>query len=585
MTAMTEMIYSNDYADYILPYSNPSVLATYSAFGAQLLDSHYFQIHDNRQSPSFPIVPSYDIFDEYLFMPRLFIPLSTVPLEEAGIIQAQTQPYLNLTGRGTILGFIDSGIDYTHKAFQTADGRSRILAIWDQTIDDRNIINDNMNPYGYGTTYTQEQINQALQNENPLAIVPSADETGHGTALAGIAAGSPSLEGDFTGAAYEADICVVKLKPAKQYLRDYYFANNDTVLYQENDIMLAIRYLIDFSEKAGKPLIICLGLGTNQGDHAGNSPVSKMITGCSYDTYTIFSIASGNEGNKAHHYYHSFPTPILTQDTTIDSAGSQTESQNEIEIIVPASTPGFVAELWGSTNALFSIGFQSPIGTQIAPITASPGKNELTSFVLERTKIQMTYSIVPESGGDQLVFFRFDNPIEGNWIIRVFNRTQSSASFHVWLPASGILTSDVTFLKPNPNTTLTVPSDADGGITTGFYNAYTDGMVSETGRGFTREQMVKPNIISPGVNVTAPMRSNLFGPFSGSSAASALLAGGIAQLQQWRLDGNIPSIVNSNSMTAYITRGAIRDDTTNFPNPVSGYGKLNIYNVFSSLMS
>lgn len=612
MKNFTEMIYSNEYADYILPYSNAEILSTYAEFGAQFLDSHYFLLHDMRSNPSFPLKNTYDLYDESLFMPKLFIPLSTVSLEEAGIIKAQTQPLLNLTGRGTIIGFIDSGIDYTHPAFRTASGQSRILAIWDQTIipssaasDPRfSVTNDLntaqlqsdqiMNPYHYGTMYTQNEINEALLSPNPISILPTIDETGHGTSLAGIACGTPSPENDFTGAAYEAELCVVKLKPAKAYLRQYHFAQEEAVLYQENDIMMGIHFLTEYAQKEKKPLIICIGLGTNQGDHAGNSPISKMITDVSYDTYTIFAIGTGNEGNKAHHYYHAFLSPASNPaifgdysfDNTANPLALAENSMDEVELIVPASSQGFTAELWGSTNALFSIGLQSPIGTLIAPVSASPGKNERISFVLEKTKIQMTFSIVPESGGSPLVYFRFEDPIEGNWIIRIYNRTTQNVSFHMWLPASGILSSDISFLEPSPDTTLTIPSDADNAITTGSYNAYTNGLVTETGRGFTSDNSIKPNIISPGINLTAPaINSAAYKSFSGSSAACALLAGGISQLQQWRLDDDIPSIINANSMNAYITRGATRDSTMNYPNPISGYGKLNIYNVFQTLMS
>lgn len=618
MPNITEMIYSNDYADYILPYASNDIISTYADFGAQLLDSHYFLLHDNRQNPTFPIRSPYDIYNEYLFMPKLFVPLSTASLEEAGIIQAQIQPYLNLSGKGTIIGFIDSGIDYTHKAFRTRDGKSRIHSIWDQT-DPRQLsltqiqtmdisteqmhqnqtetsqissqeLNSNqttsyeftINPYHYGTIYDRYLINQALQADLPLDVVPVTDESGHGTALAGIAAGTPFPENDFTGAAFDADICVVKLKPAKQYLREYHFARDTAILYQENDIMMGINYLIDVAEKENKPLIICLGIGTNQGDHAGNSPIAKMIADSSYDTYTIFSIASGNEGNKAHHYFHQFSNPTFN---STQASGNTSSQINEIELLVPSGTSGFLSEIWGSTNALFSVGFQSPLGTQIAPVTASPGKNDLISFVLEKTKIHLSYSIVPESGGNQLVILRFEQPVEGNWIIRVYNRGETNVSFHMWLPISNVLANNITFLKPNPETTLTVPSDADSSITTGFYNAYTNGIVTESGRGFTRDNLVKPNVITPGVNVTAPSSNDQFRPFSGSSAASALLAGGIAQLQQWRLDADIPSIINANSMNAYITRGAIRENEMNYPNPISGYGKTNIYNVFQSLMS
>ena len=301
MTSITQKIYSNDYADYIFPYSNPSFLNDFSSYGAQMLDPHYCLLHDvrNGQSPAF--FKDFELYDISLFMPNLFHPLSTVSLEASGITMTQSQPYLNLSGKGILIGFLDSGIDYLHPAFLDSDGNTRIEILWDQE-SDRGI----PNPYHYGTIYKKDTIDQAIQSSDPYEIVPVQDKTGHGTALAGIAAGTPSLENDFTGAAYEAGICVVKLKPAKQYLREYLFAKEEAILYQENDIMMGIRFLTDYAKKEKKPLIICLGLGTNQGDHGGGSPLSRMINFESYDSYTAFAIGTGNEGDKGHHYTHSF---------------------------------------------------------------------------------------------------------------------------------------------------------------------------------------------------------------------------------------------------------------------------------------
>lgn len=564
MASITEQIYSNEYKDFILPYSNPDVVNIYKDFGVQLLDTRYMLLHDRPDRPLFPIQSTTGLYNEYPYTPKLFTLLSTVSLETSGIIQAQTQPNLNLNGENTLIGFIDTGINYTHPAFLDENGETRILSIWDQTID-----TDSLNsPFQYGTVYDYRQISQALKSEVPTDIVPSIDDTGHGTALAGIAAGSPNQEQDFTGAAYRSRISVVKLKKAKPYLYEYYFADPDAYVYQENDIMTGIRFLISQSEQYQLPLVICIGLGSNQGDHNGNGPLTEMISNLSYSTYTTFAIACGNEGNQAHHAYHRL-----------------TDTYEEVEILVPENSKGFVSELWGSTTALLSIGFQSPLGTQIEPIAVRPGQNEIIPFVLEKTVIQISYSIVTESGGNQLVSLRISDPTPGNWIVRVYNRSNSNASFHMWLPITGVLSENITFYDPDPNTTITTPSDSRNGISTTFYNGYNQSFAINSGRGYTASGDIKPNLSSPGINLTVPDLRNGYTSFTGSSAAAALLAGGIAMLQQWRGQMSIPGILNSSTITGYLTRGTVREDNLNYPNRQWGYGKLNIYGIFTSIMS
>lgn len=175
----------------------------------------------------------------YSTIPTLFGLEDTTALETSGILRLQNQPIINLKGQDTIIGIIDTGIDYRHEAFLNAAGQTRIEAIWDQTI------NDGIPPNGffYGTEYTKEQINEALAAREPYEIVPSIDENGHGTFVAGVAAGSESNEAGFIGAVPEATILVVKLKPAKQYLRDYYFVREEAIAFQENDIIYALEYL------------------------------------------------------------------------------------------------------------------------------------------------------------------------------------------------------------------------------------------------------------------------------------------------------------------------------------------------------
>ena len=160
-------------------------------------------------------------------------------LESSGVFQLRNIPVFNLRGQGVLIGIIDTGVDYTNPIFKYADNTTRIVSIWDQTI-----VSDNPPAgMGYGTEYTREQINQALQSEDPLSVVPSTDDNGHGTMVAGIAGGNQVPESNFYGIATDAEYIVVKLKPAKQFLRDFFFIAENAVCFQETDILLSLLYV------------------------------------------------------------------------------------------------------------------------------------------------------------------------------------------------------------------------------------------------------------------------------------------------------------------------------------------------------
>ena len=175
----------------------------------------------------------------YYSVPGLFSLLDSSSMEVSGITSTFASPALGNRGRGVLIGFIDTGIDYTNPLFQNPDGTTRISSIWDQSLpEDRDILPPGVpdrypgSGASYGTEYTREQINAALASDTPLALVPSTDTNGHGTFLAGIAAGGSLPAQDFTGAAPESELVVVKLKPAKQYLRDFYLVRSDAEAYQ-----------------------------------------------------------------------------------------------------------------------------------------------------------------------------------------------------------------------------------------------------------------------------------------------------------------------------------------------------------------
>ena len=563
MPSIREMILSEEYADVIVPYF-PCFLNQYREQGAQVFNEYYGMIHYPLSERSFAAFFEEGFF--YTTVPKLYTLLDTVNLDAAGITQVQNQPVLKLTGQDIILGFIDTGIDYTHPAFRRSDGSSRIYGLWDQTVQ------TGTPPYDleYGSVYTRQEINQALALEDPYSLVPSQDQIGHGTALAGIAAGTALPENDFAGAAPQAMIAVVKLKPAKEYLKSFFYVTGDAPAYQMTDIMAGIRYLIRLSEELLKPLVICLGLGTSQGAHSGDSPLDSMLSVTNQFRGIIGVSAAGNEAGRAHHYY--------------GTALNSTE-YNAVEILVKEGTRGFCAELWGQPPEVYAVGFESPLGEVVQKIPPSLSYSENISFILENTKIFVSSEIIQTVSGSQLIFIRFTDPTPGSWKIRVYTGNYNSGSYHIWLPITGFSNPDVTFLEPNPDTTITSPGTSLSVITTAAYNAYNNSLYLNSSRGYTRTGQIKPDIAAPGVNVFAPAPRQRYTTITGTSAAAAITAGASALVMEWGMNRTPSRIFNSEEMKSLFIRGAQRRGDNLYPNREWGYGLLDVYQVFVSLSS
>ena len=266
-----EQIVSEEYRDFIVSQLNPNEIQ--EVITEDMCSVKMQFLYDSIYLPKESVEPiSYGRFS-YNSVPKCFSLLDTQAMMEAGIYQIQNYPTLNLLGNGVMIGFIDTGIDYQNPIFRNLDGSTRIAGIWDQTIQ----TGEAPEGFYYGSEYTKERINEALRSENPLRIVPSEDTNSHGTFLVSVAAGSAEEESQFIGAAPEATIGVVKLKEAKQYLKDFYQIYTNDPCYQENDIMLGIEYLDRLARKLNLPLVICIALGTNMGGHSSISPLVGLL--------------------------------------------------------------------------------------------------------------------------------------------------------------------------------------------------------------------------------------------------------------------------------------------------------------------
>lgn len=483
----------------------------------------------------------------------------------SGIAQVQREP-LALTGTGVIICCIDTGIDYLDPVFRNEDGTSRILAIWDQTIQ------TGTPPAGfqYGTEYTREDINRALQSEDPYSVVPSRDEIGHGSAMASVAAGS-RLNGGYTfqGAAPGADIVVVKLKECKPYLRGFYLVPQGVPAYQENDIMLGVQYADGFAEPFYRPVVICLGLGTNSGDHAGNSPLGRYLNAIAVRRSRAVVVAGGNEGNAAHHFQGQ-----------LNNQGTAGDNIRAVEIRAEQGAEGFVMELWGSLPDIFTMAVRTPGGETIPPVRLGIRESVTYSFIYEKSRVTVTGFLVEPASGEEVVIMRVQDPTPGIWTFQVGAVGEiHNGEFNMWLPVKQFLSAPVYFLESSPYITLTEPAMASSVISVSTYDAANGSFYIDSGRGFSRCGAIRPDFAAPGVDV-----STVNGRGSDSSLAAALTAGAVAQFMQWAVVEQNNSVVESREIKNYFIRGASRSFDVAYPNREWGYGRLNMAGTFDALI-
>ena len=493
----------------------------------------------------------------YSAVPKCLTPLSERALDASGILSIRNQPNLALTGQGVLIGIVDSGISYTDPAFRYEDGSSRIVSIWDQTVED----GTPPEPYYYGQEYTQEMINEALAGSDPMDIVPENDPVGHGTAVASIAAGSINPETGFSGAAPYADLAVVKLKEAKQYLRDFYFIPDDAVAYQENDVMLGIDYLNRLAAARNQSLVLLVALGTNNGTHGGNSYLSNFLDDVGQRRRRVVVTAAGNEANARHHYYAQVPDK---------------DSVQTVEINVERAMNGFAIEMWSAEPQLFEVAVVSPAGERLSRIPAERVGRREYSFVLEGTTLTVDYRIVGTRSANQLIYLRFAGSSKGIWKILVFPKNYIYGSFHMWLPISEFLESPVYFLSANPDTTLTVPGTARVPITVGGYNDLSGAMFLESGRGYTITGSIKPDFVAPAVDISGSNGRE----YTGTSYGAAITAGASAMFMEWAVVRGNLSAANTADVKSEFIRGALQDTGQLYPNREWGYGKLNLARTF-----
>ncbi|MCL2580631.1 MAG: S8 family peptidase [Oscillospiraceae bacterium] len=476
----------------------------------------------------------------------------------SGITQVHRQPYLNLMGSGVLLGFVDTGIDYTMSAFRYEDGSSKVQYIWDQSIE-----GGAPDGYGYGTEYDNHTINRALYSQTPHDVVPHRDTVGHGTFLASVAASRE--HGEYIGAAPDAELVVVKLKRAPQFYRTMYLTPpNQENAFSSADVMTGVQYILDKARALGRPVAICIGLGTNTSSHDGGSTLERYLSAVAGVTGTAVCVAAGNEAQAAHHTHDR----VMTGE--IKDVEMRVNSQEDIYI-----------NMWSYAGDRMSVSIKSPTGEIISRVVARPGSSYSQKLILERATIVVDYTFPVGKYGGQFTLIRILSATPGVWTISVYGDSILGGVFHIWLPVTE-LNPGAVFLTPTPDYTITMPGTADSVVTCGSYDSATGSLSPTSSWGPSRLPTILPNLVAPGVDVGGVFPGG-YGRMSGTSVSAAITAGASALLLQWAIvEGNDPSM-DTNRLRSDLILGCDRDPNIEYPNNQWGYGRLNLYNTFRML--
>ena len=434
---------------------------------------------------------------------------------ESCITKYQRPPY-NLSGEGVIVAIIDSGIDYLHPEFRDSLGFTRISVINNQET---------------GATYNREEINAAIEREDrSLAF----DANGHGTHVAGIAAGN-------TGVANKAEIVVVKLGT------DRYF--------NTARLMEAVDFCVQYAIKVGKPMAVNLSFGNNYGSHNGTSLIETYLDYVAEVWKLSIVAGTGNEADKRIH----------------------TSGQYTNELQIGRYEPSVNIQLWKNPGDRYEIILENPGGNRVI-LSENAG---MSKYSLNGDNIYVYRGEPSPYSNNQEILFQIipegEYVNDGIWkIILVPNRI-ISGEFDMWLADSNYVSERTGFLNPTPELTLTIPSTAYKVISVGAYDARRMSYAIFSGRGYTRTPVaIKPDIVAPGVSiVSASAGTGGYVARSGTSMAAPFVTGSAALLMEWGIVRGNDLFLYGEKIKATLISGARRvPGVEEWPNREWGWGTL-----------
>lgn len=495
----------------------------------------------------------------------------------------------SLRGRGVLVAVIDSGIAWRNRDFRNADGTTRILYLWDQTlqagqvwerISEGELLPEDRRetyapPSGFvtGVEFSRAQINEALaasSESDGTLLVPSVDTSGHGTAVAGIAAGNGAgSDGVYAGVAPESELLIVKLGTP-----------GPNAFPRTTELMRALTYVVRKSLELQRPLAVNLSFGNTYGAHNGTSLLERFIDNVSEIGRSVICVGSGNEGASGGHTGGSVGV-------VSGSAAPGNGMQTVVELVVGNYEMGLNVQLWKDYVDRYRVRLISPIGEEFAVDTDRPGKQ---TYLLEQTRILLYNGEPAPYLTSQEIYFDFlpnrnrSYINSGVWTFVLEPIKTVTGNYTFYLPSETVRSGQTRFVRPTPNVTLTIPSTASKVITVGAYRTGLEAYADFSGRGYLYQDrlggriegsFIKPDLVAPGVGVLAPTREGTYGAVTGTSFATPFVTGASALLMQWGIvDGNDPYLYGE-KVKAYLRKGAVPIRGENeYPNERVGYGAL-----------
>lgn len=501
--------------------------------------------------------------------PPIFTLINETPAEASNGLNYHTNPYLTLNGNGVLIGILDTGIDYLNTEFQKEDDSTRILRIWDQTLDNNGQV---INGLKIGVEYTEDQINQAIKlsksGGDPYSIVATTDKNGHGTMVAGLAA-ARGKDPDLVGVAPNASIAIVKLKEAEEItLASAGVVSLGSNRYGYVNILTAFRYLTNLSSDLNMPIVIIMALGSNMGERGGKSVINGVIDRLSATLGNVVVAGTGNEGD----------TDTHTEGNILNSGESDI-----IELRVGKNQSTLNFEIWVNNPNSMAISVTSPSGEIIDRISPKSGGRHNIKFLYEGTIMSIDIDIPNAVTGDERIVIRTINLKEGIWRFTLYGEYIVDGKYWAWLPQRSLLDPETKFLKPSQYSTLMIPSTSTQAVSVAYYNQNNNATVGASGRGYTTDGRIKPDIAAGGVRAPIVRPGGGTGVGSGSSVATSIVAGICALILQWAIvDGNKPEIY-ATQVRSYIIRGARMRSGDVYPNREWGYGMVDMTGILNAM--
>ena len=490
--------------------------------------------------------------------------ISVSPIDAANINNVREIEPLKLTGKGTVVGLIGAGIDYLNEEFLNNDGTTRILSIWDQTIDIENLEKG----VPFGQVFTEEKINEAIkaskEGRSPYDIVETKDDTGRGTAIASII-GARGVNPELIGAAPECKFVVVKLSRS---IAEEKLLKSKRPLYGRSVIMLGLQYLYEYALENNVPMVINFPLGTSEGNHKVNGLLEDYIDDICNNIGIAVITCTGDQGN-ANNHTSGF----------IKNVGEY----RDVDIYVSEEQKILNVQMWVDKPNVMSVGVISPSGRSTGTIPASLNQGDTDKFSLEQTFVSIDYYYPESLSGDEFINIGFYGLQPGVWKIRIYGDYIIDGNYNLWLFEKSMLFGGTRFTSPDSYGTITNPSTGRYSITVSSYNQTNLDAVSSAGVAFANQEYNPIDIVAGGVNAKVAGINNSIAFANGTAIAGAVVSGASALMFQWGIVDKNDKYMYAQTLKSYLMLGTIKRSTDNYPNPQWGYGILDLLGVFRNI--